>query len=133
MRKVGVLVELVFRGKRYPDTVIQTTSYKPDYRLIPKDEEEEYCKFTEVKKEEKIFPRTTVFPPLMRELILREAKASGQEIKAEPQLTLRYATGVNNHTRVAEEGEISNVDFGVGLGTPVSPSLYKGIKWSRDP
>lgn len=125
-------VEKVFRGQKFPDTLIMRASYKADYRLVPKDEEAKYCDIAVVKKEERVFPRTTVFPPLMRELILREAKASGAELKEEPKLLLKYQTGVNNHIRIAEEGETPNVEFGVGLGTPASPSLYEGIKLNRN-
>lgn len=127
-------VEKVFRGKKCPETILRRASYKTDYRLIPKEEEAEYCKIPELKQEERIFPRTTVFPPLMRELILREAKASGVELKEEPKLALKYQMGVNNHIRVAEEGETPNVDFAhVGLGTPASPSLYEGVRVNKNP
>lgn len=127
---MSVFVEKVFRGKRCPDTYVWGASCKTDYRLVPKDEEAEYCKIAE-KKPEKIFPRTTVFPPLMRELILREAKANGEELKEEPKLVLQYRIGVNNNIRVAKEGETPNMEIGVGLGTPASPSLYERIKLDR--
>lgn len=124
--------EKVFRGKRYPDLIIKSASYKADYRLIPKDEEAEYCKLIDVKKEEKIFPATMSFPPLMRELILREAKANGEELKEEPQLEIKYKMGVNNHIRVAKKGETPNVEFSTALGTPAAPSLYKGIQLDKN-
>lgn len=31
------------------------------------------------------------------------------------------------NSRVAEEGEEPNVEITIGLGTPVSPQLYKGL------
>lgn len=33
----------------------------------------------------------------------------------------------DGNSRVAEEGEEPNVEITVGLGTPVSPQLYKGL------
>lgn len=133
MRRVAVYVERVFRGKKYPDTLIMRASYKTDYRLVPKEEEVKYCEIAETKKDEKIFPRIMTFPPLMRELILREAKAADKELKEEPQMEIKYRISVNNHTRIAEEGETPNVEFTIGLGTPASPSLYKGINLDKNP
>lgn len=129
-------VEKVFRGKRYPDCWLTRASYKSDYRLIPKDEEAAFCKLAEEKQRpesEKIFPRTMAFPPLMRELILREARANGEEIKGEPQMEVKYSTGVNSHVRVAKDGETPNVELHNDLGVPASPSLYKGINLERNP
>lgn len=68
-RKVRVWAEKVFRGRKYPKIVeICSASYKPDYRLIPKDEEESYCKTDSLGTLEKIniLPQTIPFPPLLR-------------------------------------------------------------------
>jgi small subunit ribosomal protein S34 len=68
-RKVRVWAEKVFRGRKYPKIVeVCSVSYKADYRLIPKDEEEEYCKTESLLTLDKvkILPRTVPFPPLLR-------------------------------------------------------------------
>jgi small subunit ribosomal protein S34 len=68
-RKVRVWAEKVFRGRKYPKIVeVCSVSYKADYRLIPKDEEEEYCKTDShlTMDKVKILPRTVPFPPLLR-------------------------------------------------------------------
>lgn len=131
MRKVTIYIEKTFRGKRYPDTLISRVSYKTDYRLLPKDEEAEYCKPVEVKATEEIYPRTMPFPPLMRELIAREAEAKGEKLSEDPKLEIIYKTGVNNNIRIAKEGETPTCTFVTGLGTPASPSLYKGINLNK--
>jgi small subunit ribosomal protein S34 len=69
LRKVRVWAEKVFRGRKYPKIVeVCSVSYKPDYRLIPKDEEEEYCKAESLVTLDKVkvLPRTVPFPPLLR-------------------------------------------------------------------
>jgi small subunit ribosomal protein S34 len=68
-RKVRVWAEKVFRGRKYPKIVeVCSVSYKADYRLIPKDEEEEYCKTEShlTMDKVKVLPRTVPFPPLLR-------------------------------------------------------------------
>lgn len=44
-RKCIVVVEKIFRGLRYPELIeIFKVSFKPDYRLIPKEEEDLWYK-----------------------------------------------------------------------------------------
>lgn len=67
-RKVIVHVEKIFRGKRYKDPVeIYSVSYKPDYRLIPKDEEQLWWdRVASSQPREKVVPGSVELPPLMR-------------------------------------------------------------------
>lgn len=123
------MAEQTFRGRKISQPVdISNVSYKTDYRLIPKEEENDYCKYIEVKKQERIFPRTMSFPPLMREMIIREMKENNEEVVQEPQLEIVYKIGQYTTFRIAKEGETPTVEFAPGLGTPVSHSLYKGLK-----
>nr|CAD7596660.1 unnamed protein product [Timema genevievae] len=131
-RKVRVLIERVFRGRKYPKPVgLYSVSYKADYRLLHKDEEADYCSFDPVEeKPERILPRTALFPPLFRELIVREMKARGEPLSKEPLLEMRYHKGPCTVARIAREGEVPTVAVGPGLGIPASPQLYQncGIK-----
>ena len=68
-RKVRVWAEKVFRGRKYKNLVeVCSVSYKPDYRLIHKDEEAAYCKVDTIVpfEKNKILPRTLPFPPLLK-------------------------------------------------------------------
>lgn len=67
-RKVIVHVEKIFRAKRYKEPIeIYSVSYKPDYRLIPKDEEQLWWdRLANCKPREKIVPGSIELPPLMR-------------------------------------------------------------------
>ncbi|KAJ8953990.1 hypothetical protein NQ314_007183 [Rhamnusium bicolor] len=118
-----------FRGKPFPrPIVIESSSYKTDYRLIPKVEEEKYCKRIE-EKDVRIFPRTFEFPPIMKELILREMKEKGEKLTEVPPLEIVYSKcSKKTKYRIAKDGEEPNVEIVMGFGTPVSPSLYEGIK-----
>lgn len=128
VRLVKVIAQQTFRGKTIPQPVdISNVAYKTDYRLLPKDEEANYCKFIEPQKQERILPRTTGFPPLLREMLIREAQENNEVVK-EPQMEIVYSIGKYTTFRVAKEGETPTFEFPSGLGTPVSPSLYKGIK-----
>lgn len=118
-----VLVEKVFRGQKFPTLVqMDGATYKPDYVLIPKDQEAKYINETKV-PELRLMPRTTDFPPLLKKILEKQEKDT-------PDLKLKivYSTlGIKSY-RVAEENETPTVEIKVGLGNPVSPSLYNNIK-----
>lgn len=99
--------------------MISSTSYKADYRLIPKSEEVEYCK-TDKRTEEKILPQKVEFPPLLREFIKEETG------DLNPMMKLRLKTNIDKLCRIAKDGEKPNVEINMGLGKPVSPNLYEG-------
>lgn len=71
VRRVRALVDTVFRGTYRGQEWLFWTTYKPDYSLIPKDEEES---FTKMKRGElasayvlpNIMPTHGTFPPLMK-------------------------------------------------------------------
>ncbi|XP_023018083.2 mitochondrial ribosomal protein S34 [Leptinotarsa decemlineata] len=130
IRKVRVWVEKTFRGVTEPKTVcLESVSYKTDYKLIPKDAEVEYCKKT-AEKPLKIFPKYIDFPPLMKELLIREAKSPEDKTLAEQvKLEVLYnrISRIKSY-KIAQEGEEPNVELVTGLGTPVSPRLYEGVK-----
>ncbi|XP_055627805.1 uncharacterized protein LOC129769509 [Toxorhynchites rutilus septentrionalis] len=116
-RKVKITVEKTFRGRKFPKLVeINSVSYKADYRLLHKHEEQGYCRTLE--QEEKIIPREIDMPPLLRDFI---AKETG---KSNPKLEIRIKPGHNNVYRLAKEGESPNVELSMGIGKPASPSLY---------
>lgn len=80
MRKVRVWVEKVFRGKKIPgDVFIYRTSYKADYRLIPKDEEEKYTKICADLQRKNVTPYVE-YPPLFKELMLKDLEKKGIEV-----------------------------------------------------
>lgn len=107
---------------------IETASYKTDYKLIPKDKEAEYCRRDVPAVQMKILPKTMSFPPLLKELIIRDIKASGKEVTEEPQLQIVYRQSRESYYRTAEEGETPNAEVYSGFGKTKSPSLYKNIK-----
>lgn len=120
-----ILAERVFRGRKDKKIVqIDSASYKADYQLIPKDQEYKF-KPIEV-QQEVIMPRTTNFPPLLREIILRKLKAKG--VEEEPEMLLHYNDYGNKLYRVAKEGETPTVNITLGHGKTVSPSLYANCK-----
>lgn len=107
---------------------ICSASYKKDYRLLAKHEEASYCKYDGPLLEQKILPRTVEFPPLLKELIIRDKIANGEQLTEELRLPLKYKNDRENLARVAKDNEKPTVEVTVGLGTPISPNLYKGVK-----
>ncbi|XP_059614012.1 small ribosomal subunit protein mS34 [Phlebotomus argentipes] len=124
-RKVSVTVEKTHRGKLLAKPLkIMATSYKSDYKLIPKHEEENYCRMP-ILREVKVFPRTIDLPPLLREFVKDE---TGQE---NPQIPLILNGKGYKCYRMAEEGEKPTVDVGMGLGVPANPRLYENSVVSK--
>lgn len=67
-----VFVEKIFRGTRYKEPVeIFSVSYKPDYRLIPKDEEKLWWeRLANCKPRVNVVPGSIKLPPLMKVSVL---------------------------------------------------------------
>lgn len=122
-RKVKVFVEKTFRGRTLPNLVeICSTSYKADYLLVPKDQEQIVCSATDNAQPERILPQFMDMPPLLREFVERE---TGQR---NPQMPVKIKVNREKLARIALDGEKPTVTLTIGLGTPVSPRLYKGLK-----
>ncbi|KAK2586801.1 hypothetical protein KPH14_011826 [Odynerus spinipes] len=127
-RKVIALVERTFRGKTSIKPIqLDGSTYKTDYILIPKDEEDKYMQ-PDVESETKILPRTMEFPPLLKKLIIQQKKAAALPVEEDLKLAISYNLSGFKRYRIAEEGEKPTITFSMGLGTPVSPSLYANIK-----
>ncbi|XP_049874014.1 uncharacterized protein LOC126372349 [Pectinophora gossypiella] len=129
-RRVRVWVEKTFRGYKLPNvTEIYRTSYKPDYQLVPKNEEAKLL--DSVEKEhyfpEQILPRTIEMPPLMKKFIVKDHEKKGLEVMKEYVLPLSYNHSPNRVQRIAKEGEKPTIEFTMKLGKPISPSLYEGV------
>ncbi|KAF7270430.1 hypothetical protein GWI33_016580 [Rhynchophorus ferrugineus] len=130
LRKVRVLIEKTFRGKTLPKPILlESATYKPDYKLIPKDEEANFCK--NIPKSDtpaRILPRTMDFPPLMKELIIQEGILKGGATKEDLELEIAYnKMSQKSKYRIADKGEQPTQTFSIGLGTPITSRLYKGI------
>ncbi|XP_053606487.1 uncharacterized protein mRpS34 isoform X2 [Plodia interpunctella] len=81
-RRVRVWVEKTFRGHKLPNlTEIYRTSYKTDYKLIPKNEEAKL--FAKIKNEhyfpDVVLPREIEMPPLMKTFIVQDHEKKGLE------------------------------------------------------
>ncbi|XP_045518157.1 uncharacterized protein LOC123710366 [Pieris brassicae] len=129
-RRVRVWVEKTFRGRKLPEiTEIYRTSYKPDYQLISKDEEQELNKrlTNEYNYPDVILPNTIEMPPLMKKFIVRDHEKKGLQTLKEFIMPLSYKHSPNRVTRIAKGDEKPTIQFGMGLGKPISPSLYKGV------
>ncbi|KAK4880181.1 hypothetical protein RN001_008327 [Aquatica leii] len=123
VRKVKVWVEKTFRGRTFPEPIpMLGSTYKADYRLIPKDEVDDYCKCSTPRIENKILPKTTTFPPILWELIVRGMKANKQPI-IEPELPLVYTQGRESYYRAAKDNENPNAELQKGFGPPVTSTL----------
>ncbi|XP_076292591.1 mitochondrial ribosomal protein S34 [Lasioglossum baleicum] len=122
VRKVVALVERTFRGETKEKPVqLESVTYKSDYVLIPKDEESRYLN-APGRLPMRVMPSEIEFPPLLKEILIREAiKREGKEYPVvEPKLRLKYnLTGVKGYI-VAKQQETPTVD----LEATKRPTLY---------
>lgn len=121
-----VWVEKCFRGKKFPGIREITTSYKPDFCLVSKEDEGYYLNYKlKEPKVERTLPREIPFPPLLREVLLQERKGQEDVMKNEPMLELHYRKYILVNYRAAEKGETPSES----LRYPgLSPEFLKGIK-----
>jgi small subunit ribosomal protein S34 len=124
VRKMKVWVQKVFRGRLFKNPVlIESASYKCDYKLLSKKEEKDYCQIlTENSQDVKLIAPEMEVPPLLKELISRETGKNDVKMK----LSLKYS--YNKQYRIAQEDEKPTVQFPINIGKPLSPSLYKGLE-----
>ncbi|XP_023301365.2 uncharacterized protein LOC111683519 [Lucilia cuprina] len=122
-RKVKVTVEKTWRGVTLPKPIeIYSTSYKPDYELVDKEDEHKFLQNTK-KVSEKILSREVEFPPLLREFIEQETG------KKNPMMKVHFKENDNKFVRLAKEGEKPTIQMVMSLGQPsaVAQKLYEGV------
>ncbi|XP_021181492.3 uncharacterized protein LOC110370087 [Helicoverpa armigera] len=132
-RRVRIWVEKTFRGRKLPNlTEIYRTSYKPDYKLIPKNEEAKLLASVEKVHDypEVILPSRYEMPPLMKKFIITDHANKGLEVMTDFTMPISYKHSANRVKRIAKGDEKPTAPFKMGLGTPVSPSLYEGVPLS---
>lgn len=112
-------VEKTFRGRHYPNPVeIFSASYKPDYQLIPKHMEAEFCKVTPTRVE-KVLPTEIELPPLLRVFVEKE---TGEK---NPKIPLKLKQTKEKFYRLAKDGEKPTMDVGMGLVKSLNDQLLK--------
>lgn len=126
VRRVRALVDNVFRGTYRGREWLSWITYKPDFSLIPKEEEESFTKLKQGELPQPYEPTrkysdTGSFPPLFRELIIQEMKAKGQYKGEEPKLPFVFKSPVI----VAKDGQPISMD---ALSATTCPRLYENIK-----
>ncbi|KAL3876034.1 hypothetical protein ACJMK2_033921 [Sinanodonta woodiana] len=91
----------VFRGEEFKECKIEA-GMKADWRLVPKEEEEEFCKLTHQPREKKIVPKYNDFPPLFAEMIKQQYKDEGRKLPEPFKLLLKINKSINNRSVLAE-------------------------------
>ncbi|XP_059475012.1 uncharacterized protein LOC132196413 [Neocloeon triangulifer] len=120
-RFVSVRCEKYWRGKKLSDVFMNGSTYKADFKLIPKSEEAEYCKVIETSEKRDPRPATADFPPLFRELLKREKGTLSH-------LTLQYKRTEYNRMVDPSGHEVSKPDkSNAQFGKPVATRFYESV------
>jgi hypothetical protein len=75
--------ETVFRAKRWPGIRRLDVGYHPDYKLIPKDEEQDFLrgyKISELGDKLTVLPKYYSVPPLMKLFLIRHNRENGLNV-----------------------------------------------------
>ncbi|CAL1292218.1 unnamed protein product [Larinioides sclopetarius] len=117
----NVWVEEVFRGRKLEGLkLIQDPTYLPDWRLIPREEEEQYLNY-QSQEIVKILPKHDTLPPVLAEIVKKKNPA----LKEVPQMEVVYKD-LSEHLlyKIAEDGMAPNYKLKVQI-----PEKFKiGIK-----
>ncbi|KAF4526854.1 hypothetical protein B566_EDAN015659 [Ephemera danica] len=122
-RKVKAVVEKVWRGYKYEKPIeICRVSYKADYRLLSKSEEQEYCKLTAETASPLLKPAAIPFPPLLKELLQEGSKEA-------PLLKLKLRHHRDNRAKQDPNLVVKSQDFPVNqsLGQPKHLKFYENV------
>ena len=80
--------EYVFRGKEMGEKRIDS-GWKADWRLVPKEEEEEFLRMANsVKRPPKRISKEAPFPPLLEHFLKQQMEEAGTPLTEKPMLTL---------------------------------------------
>ncbi|KAF7490746.1 hypothetical protein SSS_02901 [Sarcoptes scabiei] len=128
--KYGIIwCETVIRGKKLPGIRPLKITYRPDFRLIPKNEEKKFLNcytITDLGDQKNILPKFYQIPPLMKEWINRRVTnpEEHRENKSQKKIDLIpfvYQTSKESKrpdadlfwiaNKVADEGETPTVEF----------------------
>ena len=99
----NVVVERVFKSLRQREpAVISSIVHKPDFRLVPKDEEARFCQWDKVRDYDAAVdaekrPKYMEMPPLMRKVMERNAKAKGQVLSEDDLRLAAHKTYHGDH------------------------------------
>lgn len=82
----------VFRGKVFENARLIKAGNKADWRLVPVEEEEEFCRLAESDvRPERIIPKFAAFPPLLEVILRQEMMEKGETPPDNMHLPLRIA------------------------------------------
>eukprot|EP00095_Tigriopus_kingsejongensis_P003606 snap_masked-scaffold1570_size35393-processed-gene-0.8 protein:Tk03606 transcript:snap_masked-scaffold1570_size35393-processed-gene-0.8-mRNA-1 annotation:"28s ribosomal protein mitochondrial" len=135
-----VLVEKVFRGYRYQEPCnVSEEVYKPDFRLVPKREEAQFCQWDKVvdydiQKHAPYKPEFIDMPPLLKEVIRRNKLARGESVSEDFRLpAYKIYQGDHNITKGEVESNLLSEHISAEYAThkDFDPALIPG-EWNYE-
>jgi len=81
-------LQKIFRGEDYGE-FLTDTSYKPDWKLVPRSEEHKYLNAANKRRIRNFIPNTIPFPPLLNHFIMLERKQKGEPLDPPPVLPIK--------------------------------------------
>ena len=79
LRRGQIWAEQVYRGKSLGEVLLKN-GHKKDWKIIPKEEEQDFCRIGDIYEEIKLVPKLVPFPPLMGVLLKKQNKLSREPL-----------------------------------------------------
>jgi len=86
--KSRVWVRKIFRGEDFGE-VMTSTSYKADWKLVPRADEHKYLNTAKRVRPRGELPDAVPFPPLLNHFIMLERQQKGQPLDEPPMLPVK--------------------------------------------
>eukprot|EP00088_Acartia_fossae_P011130 TRINITY_DN15596_c0_g1_i1.p1 TRINITY_DN15596_c0_g1~~TRINITY_DN15596_c0_g1_i1.p1 ORF type:complete len:225 (+),score=51.59 TRINITY_DN15596_c0_g1_i1:137-811(+) len=128
-----VIAEKVKNGVKYTEPVdLSKIAPLPDFILIPRDEEEQFCKWNEIReysadKDYVVEPKYFTMPPLLRIYMEREMKNRGAETNQDSYLLPHYKTFQVKDTDELEEGKFEKYQETITRCEGTAPYRYDDL------
>ncbi|CAH1795304.1 unnamed protein product, partial [Owenia fusiformis] len=81
--------EVVFRGQNEGIKKLTLSTHKPDWVLLPKEEEEAFCSHDAPAYKPNVVPSKITYPPLLKAMVVDELERKGEHLTEEPMLDLQ--------------------------------------------
>lgn len=94
-----------FRGEPKGEVKINK-AYKPDWRLVPRHEEEIFRTYAGEVEERPVIPKEMHLPPLLEYLEMTAAERSGNSMTERPKIPVLINYGKNNRAITEDEQQL---------------------------
>ncbi|XP_067121628.1 uncharacterized protein mRpS34 [Centruroides vittatus] len=119
-----VWAEQVFRGRKVPGLQRMHCSYKADWQLVPRDEEEKYYSLPVEEVPVRVRPKYKLLPPVMEMSLRQQMQMKGKNVEDELKMEMVYKEDIRFYrVETVEERPLPS-----SYTSSLKPEFLVGIK-----